>query len=151
VDAQEELFHRIFRQVASGRGWPNPPGHQPFPIVRLRAPARSRKDRQAAKPDFSLTKPYYETGRSFAEKPGFFKTAAGSYETTLTHNVARSGAAFLAEAQKLDQPFFLTLSFLAVHPPYDVPKPYNAMYDWRQVQLPVYTIRSRTSLHTRMT
>jgi arylsulfatase A-like enzyme len=98
---------------------------------------RPRDPGKTAKPDFSLTRPYYEKGRSFTEKPGFFKTAEGSYENSQMRNVARSGAAFLAEAKKQEQSFFLTLSFLAVHPPYDVPKPYNAMYDWRKIELPV--------------
>jgi arylsulfatase A-like enzyme len=31
----------------------------------------------------------------------------------------------------------LTVSFNAVHPPYDVPQPYNSMYDWRSIELPV--------------
>lgn len=98
---------------------------------------RPRNPGKTSKPDFSLTKPYYEKGRIFEEKPGFYKTAAGSYESSPTKNVARAGAAFLVGAQKMDQPFFLTLSFIAVHPPYDVPKPYNTMYDWRSIQLPV--------------
>ncbi len=88
------------------------------------------------KPDFSLARPYYEKGRVFAEKPGFYTTAEGTYETSPTSRVARAGVAFLKEAQAVEQPFFLTLSFNAVHPPYDVPKPYSDMYDWRSVELP---------------
>ena len=88
------------------------------------------------KPDFSLTKPYYEKGRVFAEKPGFYTTAPGTYETSPTHGVARAGVGFLKEAKTTERPFFLMLSFNAVHPPYDVPKPYSDMYDWRSVALP---------------
>jgi arylsulfatase A-like enzyme len=98
---------------------------------------RPRDPGKTNKPDFSLTRPYYEKGRFFPEKPGFYITAKGTYETSLTHNVARAGVNFLGEAQKTDQPFFLGLSFLAVHPPYDVPKPYSEMYDWQSVELPV--------------
>jgi len=97
---------------------------------------RQRTPGKTNRPDFSLTRPYYEKGRTFAEKPGFYATAKGAYETPHTHNVARAGQSFLEEARKTDRPFFLTLSFTAVHPPYDVPKPYSGMYDWRAVQLP---------------
>ncbi len=98
---------------------------------------RPRVPGKTIEPDFSMAKRYYEKGRVFPEKPGFYATAPGAYETSHTGNVARAGVAFLKEAQKLDQPFFLSVSFLAVHPPYNVPKPYSSMYDWRSVQLPV--------------
>jgi arylsulfatase A-like enzyme len=97
---------------------------------------RPRRPGKTEKPDFSLTKPYYEKGRTFAEKPGFYRTVPGDYESTHTAQVARAGAGFLEEAGKSDRPFFLGLSFLAVHPPYDVPKPYSEMYDWQRVELP---------------
>jgi arylsulfatase A-like enzyme len=87
------------------------------------------------KPDFNMAKPYYEKGRVFAEKPGFYMTAKGSYETSEPHKLAEQGAAFLAEAGT-SRPFFLTVSFNAVHPPYNVPAPYNTMYDWRTIDLP---------------
>lgn len=131
---QKDYFTGYFGKWHLGADGPIRRGINRFPSSGFERP---RDPGKTAKPDFSLTQPYYEKGRTFAEKPGFFKTAAGSYETSLTRNTARAGTTFLAEAQKLDQPFFLTLSFLAVHPPYDVPKPYNAMYDWKKIELPV--------------
>lgn len=98
---------------------------------------RPRTPGKTSKPDFSLTRPYYEKGRVFPEKPGFYKTAAGTYEDSLAHKTAQAGVGFIKEAAQRNQPFFLTASFLAVHPPYDVPAPYNTMYDWRSTKLPV--------------
>jgi arylsulfatase A-like enzyme len=89
------------------------------------------------KPDFNLTKPYYEKGRTFMEKPGFYRTAPGDYETSPTYHIAQAGRTFLEEASKTDKPFFLGLSFYAVHPPYDVPKPCSEMYPGQRVELPV--------------
>lgn len=89
------------------------------------------------KPDFSMAKRYYEKGRIFLEKPGYYATAKGSYETSKTHEIAEAGVEFLHEAGKMERPFLLTLGFWAVHPPYNVPKPYSEMYDWRSVTLPV--------------
>ena len=40
--------------------------------------------------------------------------------------VRAAGVAFLNEAAESDRPFFLTVSFNAVHPPYHVPEPYNS-------------------------
>jgi arylsulfatase A-like enzyme len=98
---------------------------------------RQRTPGKVFKPDFSLTRPYYEKGREFPEKPGFYGTEEGSYETCRSHRVTQSAVGFLKEAAGRPEPFFLTASLLAVHPPYDVPKPYSTMYDWRSVKLPV--------------
>lgn len=97
---------------------------------------RPRNPGKTEKPEFSFTKRYYEKGRIFQEKPGYYTTRKGSYETSRTKKIARAGAGFLEEARKLNQPFFLSLGFWAVHPPYNVPKPYSDMYDWQSVQLP---------------
>lgn len=91
---------------------------------------------KARRPDFSMAKRYYGK-KDLAEKPGFYSTAEGAYEVTPTRAVAQNGAKFLAEAAKGDKPFFLTLSFNAVHPPYQLPRPYSEMYDWRQTKLPI--------------
>jgi arylsulfatase A-like enzyme len=97
---------------------------------------RPRVPGKTNKPDFSLTRPYYEKLREFPEKPGFYKTQPGTYQNSPAHNLTQSGIHFIEEATQRNQPFFLTLSFLAVHPPYDVPAPYNTMYDWRSTGLP---------------
>jgi arylsulfatase A-like enzyme len=89
------------------------------------------------KPDFLSAKRYYEKGQTFLEKPGYYATAKGSYEASETHEIAQAGVEFLQESGRMDQPFFLTLGFLAVHPSYNVPKPYSEMYDWRSVKLPI--------------
>lgn len=88
------------------------------------------------KPDFLRNRKYYEKGAQFTQKPGFYVTAPGGYEQSPTHRLARSGAAFIDEAKSSGKPFFLTVSFNAVHPPYDVPEPYGTMYDYRSIQLP---------------
>lgn len=98
---------------------------------------RPRNPGKTEKPDFSFTKRYYEKGRTFLEKPGYYSTAKGSYETRRTRKIARAGVTFLEEARKMERPFFLGLGFWAVHPPYNVPRPYSDMYDWQSVELPV--------------
>lgn len=108
-------------------------GAQRYPAAgfeRFREPGKTQK------PDFEAPKRYYDKGRTFPEKPGFYSTEEGSYETCQSAQFARQGAAFLKEAAGLGRPFFLTVSFNAVHPPYHVPAPYNRMYDWRAIQLP---------------
>lgn len=108
-------------------------GAQRYPAAgfeRFREPGKTQK------PDFEAPKRYYDKSKAFPEKPGFYSTEEGSYETCQSAQFARQGAAFLKEAAGLGRPFFLTVSFNAVHPPYHVPEPYNRMYDWRGIDLP---------------
>jgi arylsulfatase A-like enzyme len=88
------------------------------------------------KPDFSQFRRYHSQGARFDEKPGFYSTAPGAYEDSNTGAIARQGCEFLKEAAAQSKSFFLTLSFNAVHPPYDVPTPFSTMYDWRSRELP---------------
>jgi arylsulfatase A-like enzyme len=97
---------------------------------------RQRVAGKTQKPDFEAPKRYYDKSKTFLEKPGFYSTEEGGYERCQAAQFARQGAAFLKEAASQDRPFFLTVSFNAVHPPYHVPEPYNAMYDWQGVKLP---------------
>lgn len=97
---------------------------------------RQRNPGKTSKPDFAAMQRYYDKSKNFPEKPGYFSTAEGTFENTQPANLARGGAAFLDEAGKTGLPFFLTVSFINVHPPYNVPKPYNTMYDPRSVELP---------------
>lgn len=97
---------------------------------------RSRMGGKTQRPDFEAPKRFYDKSRTFEEKPGFYLTEEGGYEKCQAAQFARNGIAFLREAAAQTQPFFLTLSFNAVHPPYHVPEPYNHMYDWRDIQLP---------------
>ncbi len=92
--------------------------------------------KSSPRPDFKKNRAYYEKNATFVEKPGFYETDHLPYERTNTGSIAQGGCTFLAEAAKQDGPFFLTLSFNAVHPPYHVPAPYNSMYDPREMQLP---------------
>ena len=131
---KRDYFMGYFGKWHLGADGPIHRGVQRYTATGFERPPNPGK---TAKPDFSLTKPYYDKTRSFPEKPGFYSTAAGSYETSPTRKVVRDGLAFLQETQKVDKPFFLTLSFLAVHPAYNVPKPYSDMYDWRSAKLPV--------------
>jgi arylsulfatase A-like enzyme len=86
------------------------------------------------KPDFSAPKRYY--GRTVAEKPGFYTTAKHSYEQSDAGRIAKDASSFLDAAAQADRPFFLTASFQAVHPPYDVPTPYNTVYPPEKITLP---------------
>jgi arylsulfatase A-like enzyme len=97
---------------------------------------RNARGGRTRKPDFDAPKRYYDKSQSFPEKPGFYSTEEGGYEHCQTAQLAGDGIAFLAEAAARPQPFFLTLSFNAVHPPYHVTAPYNRMYHWRDVRLP---------------
>jgi len=131
---QKDYFAGYFGKWHLGQDGPIQRGVQRFSpggFERQRIPGK------AFKPDFSLTKPYYEKGREFPEKPGFYATEKGSYETCRSHKLAQAAVDFLKEAAGQREPFFMTASFLAVHPAYDVPKPYNSMYDWRGIKLPV--------------
>ncbi len=97
---------------------------------------RSRDPVKSQKPDFEAPKRYYDKSRTFPEKPGFYSTEEGTYETCQAAQFARQGVSFLKEAGKSERPFFLTVSFNAVHPPYHVVAPYNKMYDWKSIDLP---------------
>jgi arylsulfatase A-like enzyme len=88
------------------------------------------------KPDFDSIKRYYDKNKNFEEKPEFYATRKGGYEDTPTKQKVNEAVAFLDEAKNITLPFYLTVSFNAPHPPYVVPKPFNTMYDYRDVELP---------------
>jgi arylsulfatase A-like enzyme len=131
---KKDYFTGYFGKWHLGHDGPIRRGANRYPAAGFEPP---RVPGKTNKPDFSLTKPYYEKGRVFPEKRGFYRTQEGTYETCPSHNLAQAGVRFLKEAAEKPEPFFLTLSFNAVHPPYDVPAPYNNMYDWRSTKLPV--------------
>ena len=131
---RKDYFVGYFGKWHLGADGPIRRGAHRYPATGFERP---RVPGKTNKPDFSMSKPYYEKGRVFTEKPGFYKTQPGEYEDCWAHKVAQSGVQFLKEAAEKNQPFFLTTSFVAVHPPYDVPAPYNTMYDWRSTKLPV--------------
>lgn len=87
------------------------------------------------KPDFQAVKNYYNSNTD-AEKPHYYALTKGGYEESQPKKEVNDAVAFLEEATKINQPFFLTVSFHAPHPPYRVPKPFDTMYDYRKVQLP---------------
>ena len=97
---------------------------------------RSAPGKVDRKPDFGANRKFYGPGASFAEKPGFYTTAKGGYEQNEAARLAGHAREFLREAAGAGQPFFLTVSFNAVHPPYNVPAPYSTMYNPRSVELP---------------
>ena len=130
---KRNYFTGYFGKCHLGPDAPIRRGAMRYPVTGFERPPTPGK---TEKPDFSMAKRYYEKGRSFQEKPGYYATAKGTYETSKTHEIAQAGIEFLNDAWKMDQPFFLTLGFWAVHPPYNVPKPYSEMYDWRSVKLP---------------
>lgn len=88
------------------------------------------------RPNFDITKKYYEKGKVFEEKPEFYGTAKGTYEDTYTKQLATQGIEFLNEATKTKLPFYLTVSFPGPHHPYIIPKEYANMYDYKKVELP---------------
>lgn len=131
---KQDYFTGYFGKCHLGPDAPIRRGISRYPPTGFERPHNPGK---TEKPNFSFTKRYYEKGRTYLEKPGYYTTAKGSYETGRSKRIAREGIAFLEEARTMNQPFFLTLGFWAVHPPYNVPKPYSEMYDWRSVKLPV--------------
>lgn len=129
---RKNYFTGYYGKWHLGKDGPIARGANRYPKAGFDRNARPGKVSQ--KPDFSVTRKYYEKGAAFAEKPGFYATAAGAYEQNEAAALARQGREFLREAA--GQPFFLTVSFNAVHPPYRVPRPYSGMYDPAGVRLP---------------
>lgn len=111
-------------------------GTDRFPEEGFERQASRRGAKPMPKPDFEMARKY-DGKLSLAEKPGYYSTVEGTYEDTECHRLARQGAQFLDEVAKDGRPFFLTVSFWAVHPPYRVPKPYSGMYDPAAVKLPI--------------
>jgi len=93
------------------------------------------------KPNFSVTQKYYEhwerddAPKTWEEKPQYWSTDPNGYEQTSGHLTSAQAVQFLSE-QPHDKPFFLTVSYHEVHPPYSVPAPYNTMYDPAKTKLP---------------
>ena len=132
---RKDYFIGYYGKWHLGKDGPIARGAHRYPATGFER-GKERDGKSGPKPDFARIRKYYEPGAKFTEKPGFYETARGTYEDSPTHRLAQSGAAFLSEAKSSGKPFFLTVSFNAVHPPYDVPKPYDTMYDYRSVQLP---------------
>jgi arylsulfatase A-like enzyme len=129
---RRDYFTGYYGKWHLGQDGPIQRGAQRYPesgFERVRDPAKTER------PDFDAPKRYYDRLKTSPEKPGFYSTEEGTYETCETAQLARQGVRFLEEAAKGSSPFFLTLSFNAVHPPYHVVAPYNSMYDWRKIEL----------------
>lgn len=89
------------------------------------------------RPDFEGLQRYYDKTKSFEEKPEYYATSKVKYETSEPKSQVDQGIKFLEKVKDLDRPFFLTVSFHTPHPAYIVPVPWNKMYDYRKVELPV--------------
>lgn len=87
-------------------------------------------------PDFGEVENYYNFKNS-EPKPKYYALLKGTYENSGPKKEANDGIAFLQEVNQTNKPFFLTVSFHAPHPPYQVQKPYDTMYDYRNISLPV--------------
>lgn len=87
-------------------------------------------------PDFQEVKNYY-TFKNNEPKPKYYAVLKGTYENSGSKKEANDGIEFLQEVNKTNRPFFLTVSFHAPHPPYQVQKPYDTMYDYNSIVLPV--------------
>ncbi len=131
---RKDYFTGYYGKWHLGKDGPIARGADRYPKTGFDRNARPGKVSQ--KPDFSVTRKYYEKGAAFPEKPQFYLTAPGSYEQNEAGLLARQGREFFREAAASARPFFLTVSFNAVHPPYRVPRPYSTMYDPTAVQLP---------------
>lgn len=79
---------------------------------------------------------FYESGRTFEEKPGYFGTRKGTFEQTSEHHDSLQAVEFLSEAAKDNRPFLLCVNYHGPHPPYIVPAPYNTAYSPDSVDLP---------------
>ena len=79
---------------------------------------------------------FYEPGRKFDEKPGYYGTRKGTFEQTSEHHDSVQAVEFLREAAEDDRPFFLCVNYHGPHPPYVVPAPYNHAYQPDAVRLP---------------
>lgn len=88
-------------------------------------------------PDPDINTPYYDPGYTNPEKPRYYATIPGTYEDTNVANLAAHADQFLREAKQVKLPFFLTVSFPEPHPAYRIPEPYNTMYDFRSIRLPL--------------
>jgi arylsulfatase A-like enzyme len=131
---RKDYFTGYYGKWHLGKDGPILRGAQRFPAGGFDLNARPGK--APPKPDFGATRRYYEKGAAFQEKPEFYAAAPGAYEQNEAGMLARYGRRFLQEAAGEPRPFFLTVSFNAVHPPYRVPPPYSTMYDPRAVELP---------------
>lgn len=89
-----------------------------------------------ARPDFERVKRYYDTEKTFEEKPSYYAVRGETYEDTPASRKVEKGTKFLTEASNRDEPFFLVFNFNAPHPPYRPPAEYAKMYDYRDVTLP---------------
>jgi arylsulfatase A-like enzyme len=86
--------------------------------------------------DPNVNKHYYEPSYTDPEKPNYYATIEGDFSNTNVKKLANYATGFLAEAEKIELPFFLTVSFPEPHPAYKVPVPYNTMYDYKNITLP---------------
>ncbi|MEN6363399.1 MAG: sulfatase-like hydrolase/transferase [Bacteroidales bacterium] len=88
------------------------------------------------RPNFKGLDRYYDKTKTFDEKPEYYSTLNISYDKTEAKKQVDLGIKFLEKAEKDKRPVFLTVSFHTPHPPYDVPAPWNKMYDYTKIQLP---------------
>ncbi|MBR9912734.1 MAG: sulfatase-like hydrolase/transferase [Gammaproteobacteria bacterium] len=70
------------------------------------------------------------------EKHEYYRTLAGTFESTEAGIEVAKGQQMLRAAARDGQPFFGIVSFEQPHPPYRVPEPYASMFDPQQVELP---------------
>ncbi len=103
---------------------------------------REQEIKKQPRPNYDALKRYYpdQDGnvQQFEEKPEYYTTIKTPYEKTEAKKQVDLGIQFLdTRDANDDRPFFLTLSFHSPHPSYKVPAPWNKMYDYRDVELPV--------------
>lgn len=88
------------------------------------------------RPNFEGIKRYYDTTKTFDEKPEYYSTQKVDYKKTESKKQVDLGIKFLKQSEGDKRPMFLTVSFHTPHPAYSVPAPWNKMYDYTKIQLP---------------
>ena len=92
---------------------------------------------KASRPDFEAIERYYDNTKTFNEKPEYYQTQKITYEKTEAKKEFDNGIRFIEKSKNDSRPLFLTVSLHTPHPPYAVPAPWNKMYDYKKIELPV--------------
>lgn len=116
-------------------------GADAYPADGFMREALKHAGKSDPKPNFSVTQKYYprwnsdDAPKTWKDKPQYWSTDPQGYEQSSGHMTSSQAVKFLQELPG-DKPFFLTVSYREVHPPYKVPAPYNTMYDPEKITLP---------------
>ncbi len=96
-----------------------------------------KANKKPKRPSFEKVKDYYRTDTTWTEKKDYYSTLDIPYEKSEAKTIVNNATRFLKENKNDERPLFLTVSFHTPHPSYKVPSPWNKMYDYKDVKLPV--------------